>query len=393
MPSQPLLKPYWEKKQHLTVTRGLLMYNNRIVIPQVLQLEMLNAIHEGHLGITKCQGRAAYSVWWPLITKQIEAMVNRCHTCAKLRPERKEPLMPLSFPDTPWTRLGTDLFELDRKTYLVVVDYTSRWFEVRQLHSVTASAVIRVLCELFATHGIPDTVISDNGPQYANQEFKEFARDWGFVHVTSSPIYPQANGEVERAVQTAKNILRKNSNPYLGLLAYRTAPLRNGFTPSQLLMNRKLRTKLPVVPEVLKPAAVDRETVEAKEEAYREKYAKNYNSNHRVVSLPALEEGDKVYIRDQQRFGEVKGREVNPRSYKVQSETGTTLRRNRRSLIHIGERADQATDVDANATTSTNVTDLAPPSNPIVTPPSVDKTVRRSSRISRPNQHPEMLYY
>ena len=111
MPSQPLLKAYWEKKQHLTVTRGLLMYNNRIVIPQVLQLDMLNAIHEGHLGINKCQGRAAYSVWWPLITKQIEAMVNRCHTCAKLRPERKEPLMPLSFPDTPWTRLGTDLFE------------------------------------------------------------------------------------------------------------------------------------------------------------------------------------------------------------------------------------------------------------------------------------------
>ena len=138
----PLLKPYWEKKQHLTLTRGLLMYNNRIVIPQALQLDMLNAIHEGHLGITKCQGRAAYSVWWPLISKQIEAMVNRCHTCAKLRPERKEPLMPLSFPYTPWTRLGTDLFEPDRKTYLVVVDYTSRWFEVRQLHSVTASAVI-----------------------------------------------------------------------------------------------------------------------------------------------------------------------------------------------------------------------------------------------------------
>ena len=158
-------------------------------------------------------------------------------------------------------------------------------------------------------------------------------------------------------------------------------------------MNRKLRTKLPVVPEVLKPAAVDRETVEAKEEAYREKYVKNYNSNHRAVSLPALEEGDKLYIRDQQRFREVKGREVNPRSYTVQSEKGTTLRRNRRSLIHTGERADQATDVDAKATTSTNVTDPAPPSDPIVTPPSVDKTVRRSNRISRPNQHPEMLYY
>ena len=135
-----LRSPYLlEENQHFTVTWGLLMYNNRIVILQVLQLNMLNAIQEGHLGITKCQSRAAYSVWWPLITKQIEAMVNRCHTCGKLRPKRKKPLMPLSFPDTPWSRLGTDLFELDMKTYLVVVDYTSRWFEVRQLHSVTAS--------------------------------------------------------------------------------------------------------------------------------------------------------------------------------------------------------------------------------------------------------------
>ena len=60
------------------------------------------------------------------------------HLC-QATSERKEPLMPLSFPDTPWTRLGTDLFELDRKTYQVVIDYTSRWFEVRLLHSVTAS--------------------------------------------------------------------------------------------------------------------------------------------------------------------------------------------------------------------------------------------------------------
>ena len=236
-------------------------------------------------------------------------------------------------------------------------------------------------------------MISDNGPQYANQEFKEFARHWGFIHVTSSPIYSQTNGEVERAVQTAKNILRKNSNPYLGLLANRTAPLWNGLTPSQLLMSRKLRTKLPVVPEVLKPAAVDREIVETKEEAYREKYAKNSNSNHRVVSLPALEEGDKVYLRDQQRFGEVKERHVNPRSYKVQTKTDTTLRRNRRALIHIGEKADEATGVVDKATTSTNVTDPAPPSTLIVTSASVDKTVRRPSRISKPNQHPEMLYY
>ncbi|XP_048583904.1 uncharacterized protein K02A2.6-like [Nematostella vectensis] len=200
MPSLPLLKPYWEKKQHLTVNRGILMYDHRLVIRSSMQLEMLETIHEGHLGITKCQGRASSSVWWPLITKQIEAMVNRCQTCAKLRPERREPLMALSFPNLPWSRVGTDLFELEQTDYLIVVDYASRWFEIRKLGSTSSAAVTRHMCEIFALHGIPDKVVSDNGPQYVSQEFTNFAKDMGFTHITSSPHYPQANGEVERAV-------------------------------------------------------------------------------------------------------------------------------------------------------------------------------------------------
>lgn len=223
--------------------------------------------------------------------------------------------------------------------YLIVVDYNSRWFEVRQLQTVTARSVIRVLCELFATHGIPDTVVSDNGPQYANQEFASFAKEWGFVHVTSSPTYAQSNGEIERAVQTAKNILTKNTNPYLVLLAYRTAPLRNGLSPSELLMSRRLRTRLPTIPEVLQPKEVDREEVGRKEEVYREKYAKSYDSCHKVISLPALEEGDDVFIRDQQKFGRVQERLSSPRSYQVLTETGASIRRNRRSLIHTGRKA------------------------------------------------------
>ncbi|XP_048582128.1 uncharacterized protein K02A2.6-like [Nematostella vectensis] len=277
MPSKPLLTPYWEKKQHMTVTNGLPMFNDRIVIPMSLQLQMLDAIHEGHLGVTKCQGRASYSVWWPLITKQIEAMVNKCHICAKLRPETREPLMALSFPEKPWTRLGTDLFELDRKTYIIVVDYTSRWFEVKELRSISSSAVIKVLQELFATHGIPQVIMSDNSPQYASHEFSAFAREWGFNHATSLPNYPQANGEVERAVQTAKNILKKNADLHLGLLAYRSAPLRNGLTPSEILINRKLRTRLPAPPEAMQPTDIDKEKMKAKEEAYREAYTRSYN--------------------------------------------------------------------------------------------------------------------
>ena len=81
---------------------------------------------------------------------------------------------------------------------------------------------------IFATHGIPEIVVSDNGPQYTSDAFDKFSHVFGFYHVTSSPCYPQGNGEAERAVQTVKSLLNKTTNPYLALLEYRAMPLQQG---------------------------------------------------------------------------------------------------------------------------------------------------------------------
>ena len=357
---------------------------------------MLEAIHEGHLGITKCQGRASYSVWWPLITKQIEAMVNRCHTCAKLRPERREPLMALSFPSLPWSRIGTDLFELDQTDYLIVVDYASRWFEIRKLRSTTSAAVTRHMCEIFALHRIPDTVVSDNGPQYISQEFADFAKDMGFTHITSSPLYPQANGEVERAVQTAKNILRKNANPHLGLLAYRSAPLANGLTPSEILMGRRLRNKLPLVPENLRPRKIDQEKLQKKEQEYRERYSDNYNTRHRAVELPTLQQGDKVFIRDQARYGEVEKKLESPRSYQLVTETGSVIRRNRRALVHKPEVQSEESSVVPSPPDQPPAHEGREGSPGLAASPSPTPSkvaVRKSGRLTKAPNNPDMIYY
>ena len=266
MPHQPILKSYWDNQQHFTINDGLLMFDTWIVIPQSLQLDILDKIHQGHLGITKCKGRAHSTVWWPGITVQVEIMCKKCLPCSLNQSERKEPLLPTSPPDNVWERVGTDLFYFNKKDYIVVTDYSSHWLDFKELPSTTSRDVIIALREIFSTHGAPTVLVSDNGPQYAAEEFKLFATDWGFTHVTTSPRYPQANGAAERAVQTAKNILKKNSNPYLGLLAYRTAPIRNGLTPSQLLMSRLLRTTLPTIPEVRKPSPVNKEITGRKEE-------------------------------------------------------------------------------------------------------------------------------
>ena len=305
MPENPLLKQYWTNRDHFTIVDDLLLFDDRLVIPRSMRLNILNRIHEGHLGITKCCAFARSTVWWPYITSDIEDMIKRCHTCAIHQPEHKEPLLPLPLPDRPWARLGMDLLELFGKNYLLIVDYYSRWMEVKLLSKLTSFAVIQQIKSVFAAQGIPDVVISDNGPQFANYEFTEFATEYGFTHVTSSPKHPQTNGEAERAVKTFKQLLKKNKDPYMALLMYRASPLQNGFSPAELLMGRKLQTKTPVLPKLLKPATPDHTSIENKETLMKAKRCENYNQRHAARIQSPLKFGDSVWIRDMKRHGEV----------------------------------------------------------------------------------------
>ena len=96
----------------------------------------------------------------------------------------------------------------------------SRYIEVIKLKSTTSQAIIQALQSVFSRHGIPETVVSDNGPQYSSNEFDTFAKRYNFVHITSSPLFPQSNGQVERAVQTVKRLLNQSDDPYMALLTY-----------------------------------------------------------------------------------------------------------------------------------------------------------------------------
>ena len=136
-----------------------------------------------------------------------------CRKCTSDTLNKAEPLITSEFPERPWQKIATDMFELNGKQYVIAVDYYFRYFEVALLQKTTAKTVIEKLKQFFASHGSPEIVFSDNGPQYACAEFKQFSKEFGFTHITSSPKYPQSNGEAERAVKTAKCILKKSQDP------------------------------------------------------------------------------------------------------------------------------------------------------------------------------------
>ena len=214
------LKPYWTVQGSLTLGNNILLYNNRIVVPPALQTETIKKIHEGHQGVERCRQRAQSSVWWPGMFKQITGYVQQCAKCCQENRPKKQPLLCTPLPDYPWQVVGTDLFELKGKRYLLIIDYFSRYPEIIKMASTTSSSTIAALKSVFSRHGIPEVVRSDNGPQYSSQEFAAFSKAYHFKHVTSSPLYPQSNGQAERMVQTVKKILRTSTKDYLCIVPH-----------------------------------------------------------------------------------------------------------------------------------------------------------------------------
>ena len=144
----------------------------------------------------KRQQRILKAVWWPDITQQLEPMTINCPECSKLSTPLCQPLLPTPLPRYPWEKVATDLFELKGITYLPIIYYFSRYIEVQSLTSTTLACIIQSPKSIFARHGLPMTVMSDNGPQYSSQEFSSFAKEYQFEYVISMPHYPATAPEI-----------------------------------------------------------------------------------------------------------------------------------------------------------------------------------------------------
>ena len=334
------LNQYYHYRDEMTMINGVILKGKRVVIPKKMQSEMLKIIHEGHLGIEKCKRRARDVLYWPNMNKDIEDLAGKCSVCMKHQyAQTKEPLIQHERPAKPWVKVGADLFHFYGKDYLLVIDYFSNYPEVALLPDITSATIITKMKSIFARHGIPRELVSDNGKQFDSMEFQKFTTQYQISHITSSPTYPQSNGQAEKGVQIVKRLLKKakenDSDPYIALLNYRSTPLDCGKSPAELLMNRKLRTRLPDPEELLPVSGHDQ----------RRTSIQWYNQHAHV--LKPLNPNEVVRVRNDGQWS-LKARVIKqdqtPRSYLVETETGKVLRRNRKHLLFTKETIDDEPD-------------------------------------------------
>ncbi|XP_028413774.1 uncharacterized protein K02A2.6-like [Dendronephthya gigantea] len=307
------LSAYACVKNELCMIGRLVLRGNRIVIPQMLRRKVLEAAHEGHQGIVKTKSRLRTKVWWPKMDIDAERVCKSCHGCQVVSQYNvPEPMKRTEMPTGPWQDVAVDLMgPMPTGEYLlVVVDYYSRYYEVSIMHSTTSEKIIKALNEIFARFGFPYSLKSDNGRQFVSEEFKRFLQQVNIEHRTSPPLWPQANGEVERQNRTLLKALKvaqvegkdwRKELPQF-LLAYRTTPqVTTGKTPAFLMFKRELRSKLPEL-----RGDIDDFDENIRDRDWRNKLVQKANADEkRRANDSTILPGDQVLLRNTKTSGKL----------------------------------------------------------------------------------------
>ncbi|XP_022165223.1 uncharacterized protein K02A2.6-like, partial [Myzus persicae] len=247
--------------------------DKEILIPKILRKNLLKEVHSTHMD------------------KDIENWVQSCDACLQ---SRSEPILaePKKWEEAscPMDRVHIDFLYLQGKDYLIMTDVFTKWPEVAEMKVSNSGSVIEKLREIFARFGLPNKIVSDNGPQFRSEEFIQFCKNNMIRFVTSSspPYHPATNGSAENAVKSLKNSILKavkdktNKNVSLNtliqryLLTYRNTPhWITGESPSYRMFGSKIKTRL------------DRLCIPKETNKYVKRFRKVY-----------FKEGDIVYARD-----------------------------------------------------------------------------------------------
>jgi len=329
---------FYNIRAEIDVDDGLVFVGGKLVVPSVLKSYVLNKVHEGHVKGGKAVTKARQVLFWRGMSQDILNFEKTCRVCEKFsRANSKSPMLSHDVPDYPFQKIGADILDFEGKSFLIVVCYLSKWFQVIPLTDKSAKSVNDALTEMSMTHGFPETMIADNVP-FNSWACRKFAAEHNFEIVTSSPKYPKANGLAEIYCGVTKNLKKKcreeGSDFREALREYRNTPLAGyEYSPAQILMSRRLKTGLPVRAELLKPQIPADYINQVKEKklkikAQHDKTARRAEKRYQV--------GEKIVERTPHaktwEHGEIIKVHETPRSYVVKTAKGTVVRRNQEHL-------------------------------------------------------------
>ncbi|MEE4247260.1 MAG: RNase H-like domain-containing protein, partial [Kangiellaceae bacterium] len=288
------LRPFASRAAELSVEDGCLLWGSRVVVPAAGRPALLSCFHQSHAGASRMKALARSYVWWPGMDEQIEETAAACTQCRMTQSApAAAPLQPWPWPDKPWSRVHMDFAgPVDGRMLLVLVDAHSKWLEVHVCKSTTTAATINKLRRTFSQLGLPDILVSDNGPNLVSAEMRAFTEGNGIRHIRVAPYHPASNGLAERAVRTVKEALKKSSEGSLEkrlarfLLTYRVTPhATTGVPPCQLLMGRQLTTAIDRI----------RPDVAGRVQRNQERQKQEHDSRSRQREF---KEDERVFVRD-----------------------------------------------------------------------------------------------
>lgn len=335
-------KRFFLKRNELSIEQDCLFWGTRIIIPSHLRGQLLDDFHASHLGIGKIKALARSYVWWPGIDGDIENLVKSCKICAE---NQKTPphamLTPWPWPERAWQRIHADfLGPFKGDMYLVIVDSYSKWPEVVNFHQNTkAIKLVEVFQTLFARHGLPDLIVTDNGRQFSSKEFDDFLRHNGVKHTLSPPYHPATNGAAENFVGTFKDKVSKIMQGGVKvevainqfLFDYRSAPhCTTNKSSAYLLYKRELKTRF----DKLRPNLRDK--ISEKQDA-------------KIISTPHsrkinLKSGDLVMIDNHAVTGgkRIEGKiveQLSPSTFQIETDSGATTKRHTDQIVRPSRRS------------------------------------------------------
>ena len=307
-----LVQSYKRLRDELSVYDGIVLRGTRIIIPTELQSKAVDIAHVGHQGIVKTKRLLREKIWFPAIDSLAERRVRSCLACQATTSTQitPEPIISTPLPAVPWKTLSADFLgpQPTGELLLVVMDDFSRFPEVEIVSSTASTTVIPKLDSIFARQGIPEILKTDNGPPFNGGELTQFANHLGFHHRKVTPLWPCANGEVERFMAPLMKAIRAahveqrswKQELYTFLRQHCATPhCTTGVSPSEALNQRQMRVTLPQLPQQAQTSESD--TQLRHRDAANKAKAKAYSDRRRHAKQSDLQVGDTVLVRQPRR--------------------------------------------------------------------------------------------